>query len=174
MGFLFPLFWRIDFWQVSSLYVNAKTRGPEVLIINDLASYEGPAIPMETHVIDYPHDVRLFFQQPYDSSGEWVGSRSSFGALTATVYPSPQIALLEVLGVGLQRMSGALAVDKGQAEPVSGMLIRPNSLERRDSTPKSNGSSSKETRRNTSALSELYHMMKAKENMWRLLTFARC
>ena len=113
-------------WKVPSLYTNSRTRGNE----NDLAwaIYDGdlPAVPMDKHVIDYPHDVRIFYQQPYDSSGEWVGRRSSFGALLATVYPSPQSSLLEVLDVGFQGMSGALVVDSSQTKPVaSGMLIRP-------------------------------------------------
>ena len=67
----------------------------------------------------------MFFRQPYDFNAKRDGSESVVGAMSAILYPSMKSPLLEVLDIGFRGMSGALAVDTSQIEPVVlGMMSR--------------------------------------------------
>jgi hypothetical protein len=67
----------------------------------------------------------MYFRQPYDLEANWDASQSVVGAISAILYPSMKSPLLEVLDLGFRGMSGALAVDANQPEPVVlGMMSR--------------------------------------------------
>ena len=67
----------------------------------------------------------MYFRQPYDLEATWDASESVVGAISAILYPSMKSPLLEVLDVGFRGMSGALAIDANQPQPlVLGMMSR--------------------------------------------------
>lgn len=86
-----------------------------------------PSVPLDLEAIECPCDVRIFFQQPYDSHGTWVAEKegSTFGCVNGSIYPSPASGLLEVLDVGFQGMSGALVTSRDPRLGAVGLLIRP-------------------------------------------------
>lgn len=70
-----------------------------------------------------PQPAHLFFRQPYDEQGKWLGDRSELAAKDAVVYKSPNSELLEAIDIGFRGLSGAIATEK-DSDKVVGLFIR--------------------------------------------------
>lgn len=110
-------------WKVPRLYVDGS-------IVHDLAWAEiaedgQHSLQVQLAPVSSTVPSTMFFRQPYDLDAKRDGSQSVVGAMPAILYPSMKSPLLEVLDIGFRGMSGAIAIDTSQLEPVVlGMMSR--------------------------------------------------
>lgn len=69
-----------------------------------------------------PVDVGFYFNQPYDYKGN-LQKLATLGKVNGTIYESPNSGLLEVINIGFNGMSGAIAISNEKTLEMVGMFI---------------------------------------------------